>query len=139
MRNSAILIKRLVIIRYVIDSWAWVEYLDGTEKGEKVKKIIEDDNEIFTVFINLAEVMSIVKRKNRDYKTVSDTILSLSKIFYGDIQFLITTGLLHAEMRKTMKDFGLADAFALATAKKLGAKLLTGDPHFKNMKEAIMI
>jgi len=84
-------------------------------------------------------VVSIAKRRNKDYKTISDTILSLSKIFYDDSQFLIAAGLIHAEMRGKIRDFGLADAFVLATAKKLDAKILTGDPHFKNIKEAVMI
>jgi predicted nucleic acid-binding protein len=38
-----------------------------------------------------------------------------------------------------MKDFGLADAYVLATARKLKSKILTGDPHFKGMKEAVLI
>jgi len=42
-------------------------------------------------------------------------------------------------MRKTAKDFGLADAYVLATARRLKSKILTGDPHFKSLKEAIMI
>jgi predicted nucleic acid-binding protein len=42
-------------------------------------------------------------------------------------------------MRKTEKDFGLADAYVLATARQLKSKVLTGDPHFKNLKEAVML
>ena len=38
-----------------------------------------------------------------------------------------------------MKDFGLADAYVLATAKMLKAKVLTGDAHFKNMKNLALI
>lgn len=47
--------------------------------------------------------------------------------------------MLHAEIRQVEKDFGLADACVLATARKLKSKVLTGDPHFKNVKEAVMI
>jgi len=42
-------------------------------------------------------------------------------------------------MRKTLKDFGLADSYVLATARKLDARILTGDMHFKDVKEATMI
>ncbi len=87
----------------------------------------------------LAEVVSVSKRRNKDYKNISDTIVSLSKIFNGGAQTAINTGLLHAEMKQQIKDFGMADAFVLATARELNAKILTGDPHFKNMKEAVMI
>lgn len=49
------------------------------------------------------------------------------------------TGMIHAEMRKTKKDFGLANAYVLATARKLGTRVLTGDPHFEGIKEATLI
>jgi predicted nucleic acid-binding protein len=42
-------------------------------------------------------------------------------------------------MRKTLKDFGLADAYVLATARRLNAIILTGDLQFKNIKDAVMI
>jgi predicted nucleic acid-binding protein len=42
-------------------------------------------------------------------------------------------------MRKTLKDFGLADAYVLATARKLDAKVLTSDLHFKNVKGVVLI
>jgi predicted nucleic acid-binding protein len=42
-------------------------------------------------------------------------------------------------MRKDAKDFGLADAYVLATARRLKSKILTGDAHFKSLKEATMI
>jgi len=46
---------------------------------------------------------------------------------------------LYAEMRKTERGFGLADVYVLAVARKLRAKVLTGDPYFKGVKEAIMV
>jgi predicted nucleic acid-binding protein len=46
---------------------------------------------------------------------------------------------MHAKMRQTKKDFGIADAFVLATASKLRAKIVTGDPHFKDLDNAVMI
>jgi len=43
------------------------------------------------------------------------------------------------EARKTSRDFGLSDAYVLATARTLEAKILTGDSYFKNFEKAIMI
>jgi len=40
--------------RYVIDAYAWIEYLRGSEKGEHVKKILEMDNEVYTCSVTLA-------------------------------------------------------------------------------------
>ena len=55
------------------------------------------------------------------------------------MDFSVSAGMTHAEIRRKIKDFGLSDAYVLAAARKLNAKILTGDPHFKNMKEALSI
>ncbi len=48
-------------------------------------------------------------------------------------------GLSRCKIQSIPKDFGLADAYVLATARKLQSKILTGDMHFKNVKEASLI
>ncbi len=125
--------------RYVVDSYAWIEYLDGTEIGRKVSDLIKENNEIFTCVLTIAEVVSKAARKGKDVKIAYDVLTSNSKIIDADEELSLQAGLLHYEMRKTVKDFGLADAYILATAGKLKAKILTGDMHFKNMKEAVLI
>jgi len=125
--------------RYVVDSYAWIEYLDGTEIGRKVSDLIKENNEIFTCVLTIAEVVSKAARKGKDVKIAYDVLNSNSKIIDADEELSLRVGLLHFEMRKTVKDFGLADAYILATAGKLKAKILTGDIHFKNMKEAVLI
>lgn len=125
--------------RYVVDSYAWIEYLDGTEIGRKVSDLIKENNEIFTCVLTIAEVVSKAARKGKDVKITYDVLTSNSKIIDADEELSLQAGLLHYEMRKTVKDFGLADAYILATAGKLKAKILTGDMHFKNMKEAVLI
>ena len=125
--------------RYVVDSYAWIEYLDGTEIGRKVSDLIKENNEIFTCVLTIAEVVSKAARKGKDAKIAYDVLNSNSKIIDADEELSLQAGLLHYEMRKNVKDFGLADAYILATAEKLKAKILTGDRHFKNMKEAVLI
>ncbi|MGA9388010.1 MAG: hypothetical protein WBV70_04190 [Candidatus Bathyarchaeia archaeon] len=48
-------------------------------------------------------------------------------------------GVLHSEMRRTKKDFGLADAYVLAIALRIKSKVLTGGLQFDGVKEAILI
>jgi predicted nucleic acid-binding protein len=66
-------------------------------------------------------------------------LLSNSQIIKLDEQISKQAGLFLFKMRQTSKDFGIADAFILATANKLEAKIITGDPLFKGLKNAIMI
>ena len=124
----------------MIDAWAWVEYLVGSEFGIKLKEVLDEDrSEVYTCAISLAEVISKVAREGRDVEAAYAMLLSNSQVVNVNEELSKHAGLLHAEMRRTEKDFGLADAYVLATAKKLKSKVLTGDLHFKNVKEAIMI
>ena len=127
-------------MKYVVDAHAWIEYFLGTDKGNEVKKILEsEDNEIFSSIMTIAEVVSITKREKRDAEQKYMDMINLSKIYGINSIFAKEAGILHAETKKEIKDFGLADAFVLLTARKLEAKIVTGDPHFKGFKEAILI
>jgi predicted nucleic acid-binding protein len=125
--------------KHVIDAYAWIEYLDGSESGKKVASIIESNDEVYTCAITLGEVVSKVARKGKDAKIAYDVLVSNSQIIPVDEELSLHAGLIHCEMRKTIKDFGLADAYILAAARKLKSKIVTGDPHFQEVKEAIMI
>jgi predicted nucleic acid-binding protein len=125
--------------KYVVDAYAWIEYLDGTEAGRKVAEILENNDDIFTCAVTLGEVVSKVARLGKDAKIAYDVLLSNSQVVVVDEELSFQAGLLHCEMRKTSRDFGLADAYVLATARRLKANILTGDPHFKPLKEAIMV
>ena len=48
-------------------------------------------------------------------------------------------GEFHAEIKEKIKDFGLVDSIIYIVAKEMNAKIITGDSHFKNFKEAILI
>lgn len=126
--------------RYIVDSYAWVEYFKASDKGLEVKNIIEDQkNEIFVPQVVISEVVSSIKRQKMDPAEAAKTMFSLSSIIDATKEDCILVGLLHADMRKTIKDFGLGDSFVLFSAQKMNAKILTGDPHFKHIKEAVMI
>lgn len=125
---------------YVVDAWAWVEYLIGSKRGIKLKEILdEESSEVYLCAITLAEVISKVAREGRDVEAAYNILLNNSQIININEELSLQAGLLHCEMRRNLKDFGLADAYVLATARKLKAKVLTGDLHFKNVKDAFLI
>ena len=126
--------------KYIIDAYAWIEYLIGSKPGEKIKDIMEDEsNEIYTCAVTVAEVISKTAREERDFEVAYDILVSNSHVINIDEEISKEAGILHVEMRKTKKDFGLADAYVLALARKIKSKILTGDLHFKGVKEAILI
>lgn len=126
-------------MRYIIDSYAWVEYLEGSKLGEKVREIILGRDEIFSLNLTIAEVVSKVKRKNGNVDVAFNAINSNSKIIEINSEIAKKAGLFHAEIRKKIKNFGLVDSILLILAREQNSKILTGDSHFKGFKEAIFI
>ncbi len=125
---------------YVVDAWAWVEYLIGSERGTKVKEILENEsNEIYTCAVTLAEIVSKVAREEKDVEIAYSLLLSNSQIIDADEELSRNAGELHAEMRQILKDFGLADSYVLATARKLKSIILTGDAHFNNLTNVVLL
>ena len=130
----------MILTKFIIDSFAWIEYLLGTNKGIYVKNVIDDkNNEIFTHVLSIAEVSSRLTRSGEDPLDSINKLISASSIIYLDNKDSLASGKLHAEIRKKISDFGLVDAFILYSSKKFKIKILTGDSHFKNFKEAILI
>jgi len=124
----------------VIDAYAWIEYLDGTARGARVRALLEDArNTATTSTVTLAEVLSKFIRNHRDPVLAFKAIADNPGLESVDIGLAKLAGELHAEQRRKIRDFGLADAFVLATARKKSAKILTGDPHFETIPETILV
>lgn len=126
--------------KFVVDAYAWIEYLDGSEKGKRFAETIENTlNELFTSSATVAEVVSKFLRTNKDVKIALTAINSMSNVLSVTNEIGTEAGQIHFEAKKKNKEFGMLDAFVAATAKKINAKILTGDEHFKNFKEAVFI
>jgi len=121
--------------RYVVDSFAWVEYLAATPLGAKVRGIVEDEgNEIFTSALSVSEIVSRAHREGRGGRRVGELVEGASVVVPMDFTLAVSTGLVHAEVRRKVRDFPYGDAAVLAAAKRLRARILTGDPHFRGME-----
>jgi len=126
-------------MKYLIDSSAWIEYLRGSKAGEKVYEILKEDNEIYTLSINIGEVISKVKRDNGQIEIAYNSLTSNVNILGITPEIAKEAGLLHAQLKEKINSISLADTFMIASAKAIYAKILTCDEHFKNFKEAIII
>ncbi len=127
-------------MNYTIDTSCWIEYLEGSSKGEKINQIIKDkDNIIYSSPLIISEVISKVKRKKHNFNIAFNVITSTSNIVNLNAEESKEAGLLHAEIKQKIPSFSLADAIIIISARKNSAKLLTIDAHFKIFKEAILI
>lgn len=126
--------------KYVLDSWAWIEYFEGSVKAEKVKEVILDPrSEVFTHCVSVAEIISKAKRTGKDAEEVWTAINSNSKIVEASAKGCKSIGIIHATTKSRQRNFSLADAFVLATARELGARVITGDPDFRGLGEVILL
>ena len=120
--------------KYLLDSFAWIEYFEGSKQGEKVEKIISDPhNEVLTCAAMIAEVVSKAKRSKKDEDLAFMAMRTLSIILEIDTELAKLAGGIHATMKKKFKNFGMMDAFLLAAAQQTSATIVTGDPHFRNI------
>ncbi|MEK6948186.1 MAG: PIN domain-containing protein [Nanoarchaeota archaeon] len=126
--------------KFVIDTYAWIEYFNGTIMGNKVKDIVENtDNNIYTNVISVAELASSYKRNSLSFDNEKESLILLSNIFLIDFDFAQEAGILHATLKKDRKHISMADIFILLTAKKLNAHVVTGDQDFKGLKDVILL
>lgn len=130
--------KMNLMPKYVIDSWAWVEYFDATIYGLKAKETIEK-GDTFTSAITISELSSKFMKEGRDPEEMVNAVASLSKIIDIDTNVAKGIGKTHYEVRRTNSNFSLGDAAVLYTAKSLNAKVLTGDPDFEGIKDVEML
>ena len=120
--------------KVVVDSYAWIEYLDGSTKGARVQRLIEDAVEAYTPTPVVAEVTSKVLRGGRDAGAAWQVLRAWSIVLPLDAETARAAGALHATYRERMPDFAMTDAVVLAFARKLDARIITGDPHFRGMR-----
>ncbi|MDD5617233.1 MAG: hypothetical protein PHH85_13640, partial [Candidatus Methanoperedens sp.] len=62
----------------------------------------------------------------------------------SDVRCILTQDWLDAatirsEVRKTKKGLGMMDALIIAQQKRMGCKVVSGDPHFEDLKDVIFI
>lgn len=127
MRESA------VADTIVVDSFAWIEYADGSRAGENAREFIEGPSSLVTPAIVIAELSEKATRTGRrddwserlyPYIRRQTTIAPLTP------DLADRAGELKWSLREASPEVGLADALVLATARDAEAKVLTGDPDF---------
>ncbi|MCL5949059.1 MAG: type II toxin-antitoxin system VapC family toxin [Candidatus Bathyarchaeota archaeon] len=128
-------------MKYVIDSYAWIEYFVGSRIGETVKPLIENSEEKITPTICLAEVYAkTLKVESQELAEKQKTyIKEKSALVSLDEAIAVESARLNVRMKKEIDGWGLADSIVYATATIKKAEVVTGDEHFKKLKNVLFI
>jgi len=118
----------------LLDSFAWIEYFMGSERGVKVKDYVEGVEPLYTPSICLTEIKSRYLREQKDPMARIELIVERSFVISLDME----TALLAADI-KQKNGLHTIDAIIYATSRHKGLTLVTGDKHFKNLPNVEMI
>lgn len=122
--------------RLFLDSWAWIEFFKGSQRGSMVREQISSGCELFTVSTNLFETLYRISED--EGAEPAQKALSLIENRSKVVPIDKSLGVMAVDVRLKEKLHAL-DAFALAAARLYHAKLLTGDPHFKGKKDVLFL
>ena len=121
----------------VFDTYAWIEYFLGSEKGKIVESYMKEN--IITPFIVLLELSYRADKEGWYFKQYLEFIKVNSKITGLTEEFILKFGQLYNKTKKDISGIGMADVIILLTAIEENAKILTGDQHFKNLGRVIFL
>ena len=128
-------------MKYLIDSYAWIEYFTGSELGEKIKLLIESSEEKLTPTICLAEVYAkTLKVENQELAEKQKTFIKeKSALVFLDETIAVESAKQNVRLKREIDGWGLADSIVYATATIKKAEVVTGDEHFKKLKNVLFI
>ncbi len=122
----------------VFDTYAWIEYFNGTSKGKIVRKYLENNN-IITPSIVLLELNYKADKEGWNFKKYYNFIKHKSEIIGMNENFIFSFGKFYNKTKSKIRKIGITDIIIIHTAILNNAKILTGDTHFSSISEAIML
>jgi predicted nucleic acid-binding protein len=127
-------------LNYVLDSCALIAFLNKEPGGIKVKSIFEHaDTENISIFMSIFNLIEVYYDFIKKYRVVEQADEIMRQVDELPIEIIETVS--HAVYRETarLKGFyriSLADAIACATAKSLGAAIVTKDSEIRAVEQA---
>ncbi len=126
---------------YVLDSFAFIAYLEDEPAAQRIQKLLEDAKEnkcrLYISIINLGEILYSVERNNGLAKT--HETLALIQSLPIEILPAENQTVLAAAHVKANHPISYADAFVVVAAQNINATIMTGDPEFEEVTELAKI
>ena len=110
----------------LLDTWAWIEYFKGTQKGKEVKQIIEQED-VCTSMISLAEIAKWVTQNSLDLAQAVQQVKQNTVLLELDESLLIESGKFYNILRAKRSKIGMIDVIIYITAIRYALSLITGD------------
>jgi predicted nucleic acid-binding protein len=125
----------------VLDSYALLALMKN-EPGadtveEKIKSALTGDCKLSMNVINLGEVIyNLIREEGAEFAAQREAVIFQLPIEFMSSDWGVTR--IAAEIKASIP-IAYADCFAIATAQKFNATIITGDPEFKQVEDHIKI
>ena len=120
----------------LIDSWTWIEYWRGGAHAKEAAEYVDGDEDALASTVNLAEVYYWFLREHD--RRVADERREVVERRCLVIPLDSDLAVEAARLRKE-EQLSLADSIILATARRFGASMVTGDPSLRGKRGVVFI
>ena len=119
----------------IVDSCGWIEYLADGPKASAYEKYLTRTHEIITPTIVVYEVYKKIKQTKKE----EDALIVYGQIVKTRIVDITRELAVKAADLSLAYSLPMADAIVYATAKQERCKVVTSDPHFKELPGVILL
>ena len=127
--------------RFVLDSFAVLALLEDEAGASRVQELLKSaaarECELFMSVVNLGEVLYIVEGR-RGLEGSQEVLAAIDQLPIGRVEVDRPLALSAARL-KAGTGTGYADCFVGALAEHLGATIVTGDPDFRQIEDAVSV
>ncbi len=125
----------------LVDTYTWIEISRNSPWGQRALKRIEKEPALFVSVLTLYELQYRFTDLYGEEKAGSfiTTILNHGEVIQVDRQIATVAGVIKSREKKNGSSMGAVDCMILATARRHGLKILTGDKHFTGLEESLDI
>ncbi|HVL48130.1 MAG TPA: PIN domain-containing protein [Candidatus Thermoplasmatota archaeon] len=117
----------------VLDTWAWVEYFQGSRAGARLRPLIEK-GDVATCVLTFAELSDLHARADRPgLEARLAFIARRGPVLDVTREAAQRAGLTKWAQRAARQSLGLGDAIIYEVARENGCDLVTGDEGFRGL------
>jgi len=122
----------------LLDTYALVEFFKGTGKGKQVEKIIKTET-AYASIVSVAEIAEWCFKNDLEPEKYLDAINSSIIVLNFNETVMLLAGQINFENKKKIKNWGMIDSLIYSTGIFYKLKIVTGDNHFKNLPNTLII
>ena len=122
----------------LIDTSAWVEFLLGSRKGNRVRERINSEA-CYSSIVTIAELSNWAQRENQETERIIDAVKELSAVIGLDEDIAVLAGKLNFNRKKENRKWGIMDSMILATAEMYDMEILTCDDDFSDVSKVTVL